>query len=132
MDQRAIERLGVGGTVIVRIGDEEMQDELRDLSVRGCRIAAEHRRFRKGADIDLTLLEGLTVGGTVRWSAAGSIGVEFGEAVSEAAVRYFLLDRLDGRFVDDVPFDVFGRRLPSMSQLPGCGLHERRIGSRAN
>lgn len=116
MDQRSIERLDVGGTVLCRIGDAETRDELRDMSVRGCKLVGVNRHFAKGDAIDITLLDGVSIAGTVRWAAAGDVGVEFGEKLSEAAVRYFTLSAL-GPMTDDVPFDSFGRKLPPLHAI---------------
>ena len=120
----------VDGTVSCRIGAAETSNPLRDISVRGCRIARNGALFANGKAIDVTLLGDITVPGRIRWTRAEEIGVEFASRLSDALVRYFTLDRPDARIPDDVLFDAFGRKLPSLDQLQVPGPSRPNAGTR--
>ena len=116
MDQRKSERLDVEGTILCRIGNRLSQDSLADLSLTGCRIQSSDTPIVEGTKLDLTLLAGVTVTGTVRWSQNGVVGIEFGDELSPATLRYFTLDR-SCQFLIDETFDAFGRKLPPLQRL---------------
>lgn len=117
MDQRSEERTKVDGAIKCRHGASAWQEQLRDLSVGGCKLDLCEAELAEGARVDLTLLSGISVLGTVRWAHDGEIGIQFDEAISKATVRYFTLD-LEGVSANDPTYDSFGRALPPLSKLP--------------
>ncbi|MBX7528039.1 PilZ domain-containing protein [Qipengyuania vesicularis] len=116
MDQRKSERLDVEGTILCLVGGRISEDRLADLSLSGCRLLGVDHKISEGTELDLTLLAGVTAKGVVRWSRNGSVGIEFGEELSTATLRYFTLDR-SGQLVIDNTLDTFGRKLPPLQKL---------------
>lgn len=116
MDQRASQRIKVSATVTCHIGSGDRQDRLRDMSVGGCRIGDGGGTLTEGMRLDMTLLAGVRVSGTVRWAEGGQVGVQFDEEIGPATLRYFTLD-LEGDCQSDPTFDSFGRALPPLKPL---------------
>ncbi|EDL49591.1 PilZ domain-containing protein [Erythrobacter sp. SD-21] len=114
MDQRNAERVGVTGVVRSDVV-AGLTYELGDISRRGCRLRHIAHPPRKGEALSLSLLGDVIVAGTVRWTAAGDVGIEFDEPISPAAVRYFAL--ADSGMTRDWPQDCFGRVLPPLSHF---------------
>ena len=116
MDKRSEKRTKVDGTIKCRHGASAWQEHLRDLSVGGCKLDIHGAPLAEGARVDLTLLSGISVLGTVRWAHEGEIGIQFDEAINKATVRYFTLD-LEGVRPNDPTYDSFGRALPPLSKI---------------
>lgn len=119
MDKRLSKRFDVNADVLSRAGHETSRVTLRDLSPAGCRLSGIEQQIPIGSELQLTLISGLDISGTVRWAKGGDVGMEFSEQLSDAAVKYFTFDDL-GAEDEFVTLDTFGRRLPPLkaSNLP--------------
>ena len=114
MDKRESERFDTTGTVLVRAGRESSRNVLSNLSVSGCRLSGMEQNIDAGAEVQLTLIPGIDVSGTVRWIEGGDVGIEFDDRLPDAAVNYFAYCEVD---IQDAMTtqDAFGRRLPPLS-----------------
>lgn len=121
MDKRKAERLCVTAEVRCTALGSVTHDALHDISLGGCMLTGISEPLPEGTKVDICLLEGVEISGTVRWNAPGRIGVEFRRPLSKAALRYFTLaDLPESEF--EVPLDSFGRRLPPLNKSEGDSL----------
>ena len=115
MDKRVSERFDAHGIVLLHAGRESSHDALSNLSVSGCRLSGIDQEIEVGTDVQLTLIPGIDVSGTVRWIEGGDVGIEFDDRLPDAAVKYFTFRETGGRDAITTQ-DGFGRRLPPLSQ----------------
>lgn len=113
MDNRKLSRVATEDEVAFAIDDVVRHGRMTNLSVEGCRIAWPGADEVMGAPVEVTLLQGVVVSGTVVWRDADAIGVTFAKTLPEATVRYFRLsDWVQPQQV--IPTDSFGRPLPPL------------------
>lgn len=119
MDKRVSKRFDVNADVLSHAGRDTSRVTLRNLSPTGCRLSGIEQLIPIGSELQLTLISGLDISGTVRWADGGDVGMEFSEQLSDAAVKYFTFSD-PGAEDDFVTHDTFGRRLPPLktSNLP--------------
>ena len=114
MDHRKEQRVAASGHVLYSLGDVVLRDTLYNLSGEGCMIEADHGMADVGDEVEITLLQGVVVGGSVIWVKDGSFGVRFHRPIGEATVKYFRLTDWSQPSIDE-PTDGFGRSLPPLN-----------------
>lgn len=83
-ERRTGVRRKISLAAIATIGPHHYPASIRDISLTGVGVSIDGVVARPGSDITLLLADGRRLSGTVRWSAAGRIGIAFHEALSPA------------------------------------------------
>lgn len=113
MERRGAERFQASSLIELETDKGRVKAEITDLSLAGCRLLQLTSPIARGDIIDLHLLEGVEVSGSVCWADGDAAGIKFAVPINMATLAYF-------RFAESITvteefeFDKFGRRLPPM------------------
>lgn len=113
MEHRKVGRIATADEILFSVDSVVMRGTMTDLSIEGCRISDAGIGDMTGAPVEITLIQGVTVAGTIAWQKNGFIGVDFNAPLLESTVKYFRL----GECVEincSPPTDGFGRPLPPL------------------
>lgn len=114
MDKRDGFRVETGDDILFAAHSGAMSGRMSNLSSQGCHILYEGPGIEIGETVEVTLLQGVSVPGTIAWRDQGEFGVHFQRKLGEATVRYFRLGDW-GIAVSEQPKDSFGRPMPPLA-----------------
>lgn len=107
MDERRAERLISETEVFSFKKGQRRTHSCRNISRLGCLIADDGLAAITGEDIEIELLNGVTVPARVIWARQGLVGLAFKRELNPATVRYLASEEAEPALRDR-----FGRLLP--------------------
>ncbi|KHK93577.1 PilZ domain-containing protein [Novosphingobium malaysiense] len=114
MDERKYERVVADREIECIAAGLRSKVVLYDLSAGGCMIETRQLVLANGASVYLVLNHFLETSGQIAWQAEGHAGVQFGQMLNEAAVRFLGFSPSRQCFETMIPRDRFGRLLPPL------------------
>lgn len=111
MDGRKSDRVASETVVHSLSKGERRAHRCRNISRLGCMIADEGLYASTGEELDIELLNGVTIPARVIWARQGHVGLAFKRELNPATVRHLAIPEQTA--VTDVGLrDRFGRLLP--------------------
>lgn len=114
MEHRKVGRIATADEILFSVDSVVMRGTMTDLSAEGCRISDAGVGDMTGAPVEVTLIQGVAIAGTIAWQKDGYIGVDFNTPLLESTVKYFRLGEGGGATCGP-PTDGFGRPLPPLT-----------------
>lgn len=114
VERRKSERVSTHGDIVLVAGELSLPVQMHDMSVDGCRVECDAATLATDDQVELTLIQEISITGTIRAKHGNTLNIAFNHPVNEVLLRYF---RFDKNAVDkDIkPTDSFGRRVPPLS-----------------
>ncbi len=95
-------------------GDLSLPVRMHDMSVDGCRVECDVSTLAANDQVELTLIQEVSISGTIRAKHGDTLNIAFDRPVNEVLLRYFHFDK-NAKTEDSKPTDGFGRPVPPLS-----------------